>query len=115
LKSKPLTIVGISSDKDYKSMIKSLVEFTDSFVFTKHNVMGRAISPEILEETAKNLSEKITVTKTNSVEEAVKYAIESSKRDDYILVTGSVFTVGEARRYILNEEYDSLFASDPLP
>ncbi|MFP3191240.1 MAG: folylpolyglutamate synthase/dihydrofolate synthase family protein [Thermoproteota archaeon] len=115
LKSKPLTIVGISSDKDYKSMIKSLVEFTDSFVFTKHNVMGRAISPEILEETAKNLSEKITATKTNSVEEAVKYAIESSKRDDYILVTGSVFTVGEARRYILNEEYDSLFASDPLP
>jgi len=37
------------------------------------------------------------------------------KKDDYILITGSVFTVGEARRSLLNEDFDRVFASDPIP
>lgn len=115
LNSKPLAIVSISSDKDYKSMIDSLTKLTDRIIFTKHNVMGRAIKPEILKEYAINSLERNDVREIGSVEEALKYAIEVSKKGEYVLVTGSVFTVGEARRYLLNEDYDKIVVSDPLP
>jgi len=114
LKSKPISIVSISNDKDYSKMVNSLISLTDRILFTKHNVMGRAIEPSILINYSRKISKNLNAAIIDSVENSINHAKKISKKDDYILITGSVFTVGEARRSLLNEDFDRVFASDPI-
>ena len=70
--------------------------FADRFVVTSHSVMGRAAEREFLgREIEKHGRPWESVEK---VVDAVGHAIELAGKRDMVLVTGSVFAVGEARR-----------------
>jgi dihydrofolate synthase/folylpolyglutamate synthase len=93
---KLITVVSISSDKNIPKMIANLARVTDYFVVTSHSVMGRAADREALgREIEKHGRPWESVEK---VKDAVKQAIEKAGKRDMILVAGSVFVVGEARR-----------------
>lgn len=101
-KNKELTIVtSISSDKDFPSMIETFSKMADQLIITEHSVMDRATAPEDLVAEAKKHG--IPYKNINDVQKAVKNAISSSKEEDLVLVTGSVFTVGEAREIWFDE------------
>lgn len=98
------TIVSISSDKEYDKMLRSLARVTDEFILTRHGVMERALPVEAMANVLRGLNAKFSSEPT--VREAVEKALSSSSRDDKILITGSVFTVGEARPIWSGEPYD---------
>jgi len=94
--SRLTVVVSISNDKNIPGMIANLARVADRFVVTSHSVMGRAADREALgAEIGKHGKPWVSVER---VEDAVRRAIDESGRGDMVLVTGSVFAVGEARR-----------------
>ncbi len=93
---KLIVVVSISNDKNIPAMIANLARVADHFVVTSHSVMGRAAEREALgREIEKHGKPWESVEK---VGDAVGRAIELAGKKDMVLVTGSVFAVGEARR-----------------
>lgn len=91
-----IAVVSISSDKNIPVMIGNLAPVVDSFMVTSHSVMGRAADRErigIEIERQGKPWESI-----ERVEDAMRRALEEAGEQDMILVAGSVFVVGEARR-----------------
>ena len=90
-------IVGISSDKNHQSMIPSLAEVVERFILTEHRVKHRTTKALDLEKIAVKTGKP--VVSITPVEKAIQYAVQNSKPDDVILITGSVFLIGEAREH----------------
>ncbi|MDD5431704.1 MAG: bifunctional folylpolyglutamate synthase/dihydrofolate synthase [Candidatus Omnitrophica bacterium] len=90
--NKLILVLGISNDKDIKGICSKLNSLADRVIVTKAN-NPRAAMPIDL---AKNFSNK-KILLSDSVKEAVKLAITQAKNNDLILITGSLFVVGEAR------------------
>ena len=89
---KLILVLGISSDKDLKGICAQLYGLADEIVLTKAN-NPRATPPEILAEYFNG--KKVYVT--NNVKEAREKTKDIAKKKDLILVTGSLFVVGEFR------------------
>jgi dihydrofolate synthase/folylpolyglutamate synthase len=93
---KLIAVVSISSDKNISEMIRNLSPVVDRFIVTSHTVMGRAAERvKIGEEVEKS---KKPWESIELVDDAVSRALVLAGIDDMVLVTGSVFAVGEARR-----------------
>ena len=90
---KVILILGVSQDKDLKGICKALEPIAKTVILTKAD-NARASEPKKLAEFfPKNKNIKIT----SSVKEAVELSRSISKKTDIILITGSLFVVGEAR------------------
>ncbi len=87
---KKILVIGILKDKDYKTILKILVPFFDKIIITKPKLY-RALEPEII---AKEMSGKEFLIK-KEVKEAVNYAKSIAENDDLIVITGSIYVVGE--------------------
>ena len=95
-----ILVLGILSDKNVKGMLEIIAPIGDVIVTTKSQ-NKRATEPIKLKEIIEKLNFKNQVFVKNKVNEAVKYALSIAKKDDLICVTGSLFTVGEARDYLV--------------
>jgi dihydrofolate synthase / folylpolyglutamate synthase len=89
-------IFGASSDKDIKGMSKELAAFSRDITVTTSNHQRAATTGVIAEEFA-HLG--IHVRQTKTVAEALTQALATTQPNDCILVTGSLFIVGEALTY----------------
>ena len=89
---KLILVIGILSDKNVKEMVEIIDPVADIIIVTKSSNI-RASSPKTLKEFFKPK----TTTIKNSILEAVEYAKKIAKKQDIIVITGSLFTVGEAR------------------
>ena len=77
-------------------MIRHIASVADEFIITSHSVMGRAADRDSIgREVTKYGLPWVSIEK---VSDAVNTAIAEAGKDDMILVAGSVFIVGEARR-----------------
>lgn len=89
-----LLVLGIMMDKDFRSIISKLAPLADKIVLTEPK-MERSASPQILYEEVKKHHKEAEIV--GNVKEAVSLAISLAEREDMVCVTGSIFTVGEAR------------------
>ncbi|MFH1237202.1 MAG: folylpolyglutamate synthase/dihydrofolate synthase family protein [Candidatus Aenigmatarchaeota archaeon] len=89
------TVFSASKDKLVPQMMAAIAVKTDFFVLAGHKVMGRAAGPEELAKEAKKHGKDFLVIE--DVKSAVRKAIALAGDGDLILVTGSLFAVGEAR------------------
>jgi dihydrofolate synthase/folylpolyglutamate synthase len=89
---KLILVLGISKDKDIKGICLELSEFADTVILTK-SCNPRAYPPQAFAEYFKDKPVYIT----HSVKEAKELARGITRREDLILVTGSLFVVGEFR------------------
>ena len=91
-------VLGVSKDKDIKGIIEELLPLAESVVLTKARITERAAEPSMIKNfiTAKDKD----VMMTSSVEEALEKARLAAGRQDLILITGSLFVVGEARELL---------------
>jgi len=96
---KLIFVIGILSDKNIKNMLKILNELADHIVLTKSK-NKRSCDPNDMKKILIDLSFKNRISIKNKVDEAIIYAKKISKKNDMICVTGSLFTVGEARKYL---------------
>jgi dihydrofolate synthase/folylpolyglutamate synthase len=100
---KVMGVVSISSDKKIPEMMREMGEVVDHFIITTHKVRGRAAEPYRLVEEAERNSKTHEVVL--DVKDAVERGIRLAKRGDMVLVIGSVFFVGEARKLWYKPEY----------
>ena len=90
--NKLILVLGISNDKDIKGICKEFIPLSDKVILTKAD-NPRATEPEAL---AQYFNGKDTYI-TRNVKEAKKISWRIANREDLILVTGSLFVVGEFR------------------
>jgi len=88
---KLILVLGISSDKDIRGICKTLEPLADEIILTSA-ATARAAAPQKL---ARYFNRKLYLTQ--SVKEAQLLAGSLSSKRDLILVTGSLFVVGEFR------------------
>ncbi len=87
-----ILVLGTSNDKDIKGIAQELRDLADNVILTKsHN--PRAAKPVILARYFGGKEKYIT----KSIREAKILAKKLAKKEDLILVTGSLFVVGEFR------------------
>lgn len=89
---KLILVLGISSDKDKKGICSQLYDLADTIILTKAD-NPRAAGPKILAEYFKGKQMHVT----GSAREAKRIALKIAGVKDLILVTGSLFVVGEIR------------------
>lgn len=90
-----ILVLGILSDKSVQEMLDIITPIADIIIVTKsHN--KRACSPSELKEM---IDEKEVVVK-DEIFEAMDYAKKIAKKQDLICITGSLFTVGEAKDHL---------------
>ncbi|MFH1396936.1 MAG: folylpolyglutamate synthase/dihydrofolate synthase family protein [Candidatus Omnitrophota bacterium] len=90
--NKLILILGVSKDKDIKGICSELYGLSDIVILTKANNL-RATEPQVLAGSFKNKESYIT----NGVRQARNKSIKLVKKEDLILVCGSLFVVGEFR------------------
>jgi dihydrofolate synthase/folylpolyglutamate synthase len=89
---KLILVLGICQDKDIKGICRELKTIADEVILTKAD-NPRATNPAVLAKFFKG--KPIHITK--NTREASKLAKQLAKKDDLILVTGSLFVVGAIR------------------
>ncbi len=87
-------ILGILEDKDYQGIITALVSLADHVVVTKPRY-SRAREVQALAAEIRKLHRSVETA--NTVSEAIATAGDKVSSDDLVLVTGSLYMVGDAR------------------
>lgn len=91
-----ILVLGISNDKDIKGICKELSDLADEVILTQAS-NPRATAPGIL---ARYFNGRY-VHKTKDVKEAKEISGKLANNQDLILITGSLFVVGEVRELLL--------------
>ncbi|MDP2929208.1 MAG: folylpolyglutamate synthase/dihydrofolate synthase family protein [Candidatus Omnitrophota bacterium] len=94
-------IFGVSKDKDVNGMLEELLPIANSIIFTKSKAAGRALDPALIEEIALKVHlaarrRACVGGRASGVGEALNRALADAGKEDMILITGSLFIVGEA-------------------
>ncbi len=90
---KLILVLGVMADKDIDSIVKDLAGMADQVICSSPEYF-RAAAPEDLYKIVSPYNKNTKVIKT--LPEAIKKAKKQAKAGDMILITGSLFTVGEA-------------------
>jgi dihydrofolate synthase/folylpolyglutamate synthase len=98
-----ILVLGVLKDKDIRSMLAAVVPIAEVVIVTKTKVL-RAADPEMLKQDILKLNANKTVLVHPSVPDAIDHARNIARQNDLICVTGSLFTVGEARSYLLSRK-----------
>jgi dihydrofolate synthase/folylpolyglutamate synthase len=91
---KLILVVGILKDKDMRGILEALVPLADTVVLTRSSY-ERAAPTAALERLVEVMG--VRCVKVERVAEAVKFARTLASVSDMVCVTGSLYTVGEAR------------------
>lgn len=90
-----ILVMAVSDDKNIEQMVENIAPVTDLVAAAEHGIKERALDPEVIKaEFAKYDIESII---RDNVPAAIEEAKKQASKNDLILITGSVFAVGEAR------------------
>lgn len=93
-----ILVVGILADKDYQGILAELLPLSDQVVVTRPHY-ARALDASRLGELVTQLHGSCSVTE--GVGEAIVEAKRRASAEDLIVITGSLYVVGDARAAIL--------------
>ncbi|MBI3018252.1 MAG: bifunctional folylpolyglutamate synthase/dihydrofolate synthase [Deltaproteobacteria bacterium] len=91
-------VMGVLADKNYKKMFKLVSSYADSLSYIELPVR-RALRSDLLFKTLPYLKRK--VRREYDIEAVLPKVIRQAHRDDLVCVTGSLYTVSEAKRLFL--------------
>ena len=91
-----IMVLGIMADKDFRSILGRLLPLAHTAIFTRPRYF-RAAKPEVLAQKAQAYGVETLVEER--VVDAVRRAQSLAGPNDRIVVTGSLYTVGEAKEY----------------
>ncbi|MEO1235630.1 MAG: folylpolyglutamate synthase/dihydrofolate synthase family protein [Planctomycetota bacterium] len=94
-------IFGCGQDKDVNGMLKQIALGADKIIFTRAKANPRAEEPEDLMRRFADLSPKMAQV-APSLDKALSLAGRAVSREDLIVVTGSFYLAGEARKHFLD-------------
>lgn len=91
-KKKLILVLGISSDKDIEAIGRELCPLAESVIFTKADSQ-RAFEPSVLAQKLRRFCKNYYVAYDSK--DALKFAKSFAEKKDVIMITGSLFLVGE--------------------
>ena len=91
-------IIGILGDKDVRGIISELLPLADRVIVTKPDY-SRALDVALLAKEVRSLHS--TVDSAQSLGQAIEKAKAAAGKDDLIVITGSLYVVGDARASII--------------
>ena len=97
-----ILVLGISKDKDIKGILRELVPIADSIILTKSKMADRAMDPESIKGLITPKTKDVSITQ--GIKDALDKAMSQTRPADLILVTGSLYVVGEAREILVKDE-----------
>lgn len=99
-----VVIFGCGQDKDVNGMLKQLALGADKIIFTKARANARASEPEELMSKFNDLSGKMAQV-APTLEDALRLAGRAVSREDLIIVTGSFYLAGEAKKHFTDQAH----------
>lgn len=93
-------IISILSDKDIEGILKELLPLSSLIIFTE-NQSYRSAKASLLAEQASNIASCKVVVEP-CLAKAIKEALKKANLSDLVCITGSLYTVGDARAYFFN-------------
>jgi dihydrofolate synthase/folylpolyglutamate synthase len=97
-----ILVIGVMADKDIPAVLKEIVPPADTVIYTRP-VYARAAAPETLQKTGARLGKAGEIAPT--LAQALDRATKIADVEDLILITGSLFTAGEALSLLDPETY----------
>ena len=91
-----ILLVGIMKDKDIESILHFLVPIADHIILTRPSI-DRAASPALLKKALGRNGKKAEIIE--NLKEAIDRGLSITTEEDLLCITGSLYTVGEARAY----------------
>jgi dihydrofolate synthase/folylpolyglutamate synthase len=92
-----IVVLGVMGDKDIGKMLRNIVPLADYVIYTRPEY-HRAADPEALIQAAAPIGKPGVIQP--AVSQALCKAKEMAEPADMVLVTGSLFTVGEALSFV---------------
>jgi len=93
-----ILVIGILGDKDYGGILSELLPLADSVVVTRPDY-GRAMDVQILASEVRKLHGSVNTADTMTT--AIEKARQTASSGDLILITGSLYIVGDARNLLM--------------
>jgi dihydrofolate synthase/folylpolyglutamate synthase len=93
-----ILLIGIMKDKDVQSMLHLLSPLADHIILTKPHT-DRATPPSLLKKALGRNRRKAEIAE--DLNEAIERGLSLTQEEDLLCITGSLYTVGEARAYFL--------------
>lgn len=93
-------LFGIMKDKDMKSILQTLAPLADHVILSKPHT-ERASSPDLLLKRLGRNGKKAEIIEELPL--AIERGLSLTRPEDLLCVTGSLYTVGEARNYLLSK------------
>ncbi|MBE0447508.1 MAG: bifunctional folylpolyglutamate synthase/dihydrofolate synthase [Actinobacteria bacterium] len=94
-----LVVLAISSDKDIEQMLRAFAEHASLMVLTQNNSY-RSASANQLDDVARYTGNRYIIE--SGLEKAISIAISRASVEDLICITGSLYTVADAREILIN-------------
>jgi dihydrofolate synthase/folylpolyglutamate synthase len=92
--NKMILLFNVMNDKDYRKMADALVPMADKIILTKAKI-DRAQEPETIYKHIKKFRKDVLIEK--NIKKSLELAFSSAENDDLILVTGSLYLVGNVK------------------
>jgi dihydrofolate synthase/folylpolyglutamate synthase len=92
-----IMVIGILKDKAWKPMLRQLAGLADCMILSRPQY-ERAADPEQLAAFIRPVQRNLHVIP--HLPGAISFALEEARRGDLVCITGSLYTVGEARAYL---------------
>jgi dihydrofolate synthase/folylpolyglutamate synthase len=95
-----ILLIGIMKDKDIPSILQTLAPLADHLILSRPHT-ERASSPaRLLEALGADGGKKAEIMEDLS--QAIEKGLSMTRKEDLLCITGSLYTVGEARNYFLS-------------
>ncbi len=98
-KRRIIVVFGVMVDKAVDEIIAIVLSFADNIVVTRPRI-SRAMKPGEIMKRILNVSKNVNMSFSETISDGIQQAITMAEKQDIILVTGSLYMVGEARKYI---------------
>jgi len=91
-----ILLVGIMKDKDIRSMLHLLAPIADHIILTQPHT-DRASPPSLLKKVLGQNGKKAEIAE--DLKKAIERGLSLTQEEDLLCITGSLYTVGEAKAY----------------
>ena len=92
-----ILLIGMMKDKDVKSILHLLAPLADRLILTRPHT-DRAAIPTLLKKALGRNGKRAEIVE--DFEKAIEKGLSMTKEEDLLCITGSLYTVGEARAYL---------------
>lgn len=97
-----ILVLGILKEKEISTMLYHLAGIGDCFILTESSNPRACPIGQLTDIAKQNISVNKAIISEKNISKALEIACGLATKNDLICITGSLFTVGEARRYFAN-------------